>query len=244
MRIAVVSDIHGNLTALEAVIADLKDSSPDLVLHGGDLADNGSSPFEIIDRIRELGWKGVYGNTDEMLFRPESVRDFAKHAPGLHSLLATIEEMAAWTREELGDERLAWLRALPDRQVLDLIALVHASPGYAWRAPNQDAAETELELVFSTLRKRMIVYGHIHYPYVRTIGHMTIANSGSAGLPYDGDFRAAYLLIDENPVDGNTAVVRRVEYDVDKELKALTYSGLPHAEWIAKTLSTARPQLP
>ncbi len=61
MRIAVVSDIHGNLTALEAVLADLQQTSPDLVLHGGDLADGGSSPIEVVDRIRDLGWQGVMG---------------------------------------------------------------------------------------------------------------------------------------------------------------------------------------
>lgn len=62
MRIAIVSDIHGNLTALEAVLADLRQTSPDLILHGGDLADSGSSPVEIVDRIRDLGWQGVVGN--------------------------------------------------------------------------------------------------------------------------------------------------------------------------------------
>jgi len=79
MRIAIVSDIHGNRTALEAVLADLRQTSPDLILHGGDLADSGSSPVEIVDRVRDLGWQGVVGNTDEMLFRPESLEEFAGH---------------------------------------------------------------------------------------------------------------------------------------------------------------------
>ncbi|MFZ0593690.1 MAG: metallophosphoesterase, partial [Bryobacteraceae bacterium] len=68
MRIAIVSDIHGNRTALEAVIADLRQMSPDLTFHGGDLAHGGASPAETVDRIRDLGWQGVLGNTDEMLF--------------------------------------------------------------------------------------------------------------------------------------------------------------------------------
>jgi 3',5'-cyclic AMP phosphodiesterase CpdA len=78
MRIAILSDIHGNRTAFEAVLADLQQTSPDLILHGGDLADAGASPAEIVDRIRDLGWQGV-GNTDEMLFRPESLEEFASH---------------------------------------------------------------------------------------------------------------------------------------------------------------------
>ena len=64
MRLAIISDIHGNLTALEAVIADLKTASPDLVVHGGDLVVGGPRPAEVIDRIRELRWAGVVGNTD------------------------------------------------------------------------------------------------------------------------------------------------------------------------------------
>src|SRR5437870_10090875 len=72
MRLAVLSDIHGNLTAFEPVLADLKSVvAPDLVVHGGDLAANGARPAEIVDAIRDLGWPGVCGNTDEMLWRPE-----------------------------------------------------------------------------------------------------------------------------------------------------------------------------
>src|SRR5580658_3290769 len=95
MRIAIVSDIHGNGTAFEAVLADLRETSPDLILHGGDLADSGSSPVEIVDRIRDLGWRGVAGNTDEMLSRPESLEEFASRAPGLKPLWTAIREMAA-----------------------------------------------------------------------------------------------------------------------------------------------------
>ena len=80
MRIAIVSDIHGNQTALEAVLADLRETSPDLTLHGGDLPFGGSSPAAIVDRIRDLGWPGVLGNTDEMLFKPESLKEFDRIA--------------------------------------------------------------------------------------------------------------------------------------------------------------------
>src|SRR5580658_4636429 len=102
MRIAIVSDIHGNLTALEAVLEDLQQTSPDLVLQGGDLAHSGSSPAEIIDRIRDLGWQGVVGNTDELLFRPESLTEFAKQSPRMQPLLGVIQEMAAATCAALG----------------------------------------------------------------------------------------------------------------------------------------------
>ena len=87
MRIAILSDIHGNRTAFEAVLADLKQTAPDLTLHGGDLADAGASPVEIVDRIRDLGWQGVVGNTDEMLFRPESLEEFASQSSAPQSLM-------------------------------------------------------------------------------------------------------------------------------------------------------------
>jgi predicted phosphodiesterase len=86
VRIAFVSDIHGNRTAFEAVLADLRETSPDLVLHGGDLADSGSSPTEIVDRIRDLGWNGLLGNTDEMHSRPESLEEFASQSSAPPSL--------------------------------------------------------------------------------------------------------------------------------------------------------------
>jgi predicted phosphodiesterase len=81
MRLAVVSDIHGNLTAFEAVLADLQETAPDVILHGGDLVTSGPRPVEIVDRIRALGWQGVVGNTDEMLWAPDSLATFLKQAP-------------------------------------------------------------------------------------------------------------------------------------------------------------------
>src|ERR1700686_802492 len=117
MRIAIVSDIHGNRTAFEAVLADLRQTSPDLILHGGDLADGGACPAEIVDRIRDLGWQGVVGNTDEMLFKPESLNEFAAQSPGMRPLLGVIQEMAAATREALGEDRIAWLGGLPRMQI-------------------------------------------------------------------------------------------------------------------------------
>lgn len=239
MRIAIVSDIHGNRTAFEAVLADLKQTSPDLILHGGDLADSGASPTEIVDRIRELGWEGVVGNTDEMLFAPESLRKFAKQSPGLQSVVTVIEEIAAATRESLGDARLAWLRELPRVQTHDSMTLLHASPRSLWHAPSAEAGDTELESAFGSLDTRISIYGHIHCAYVRNLPQMIVANTGSVSLSYDGDCRAAYLLLDDtNPS------IRRVDYDLDKELKALASCPLPHTEWLAKTLQMARPQMP
>jgi putative phosphoesterase len=237
MRIAIVSDIHGNLTAFEAVLADLRQASFDLILHGGDLAEGGPRPGEIVDRIRELGWPGVVGNTDEMLFRPESLAEFAARAPKLTPLVAALREMAAAAQQALGAERIEWLRRLPRVLVNGPVALVHASSADLWRAPAHDAADAELQSVYAPLGQPVAVHGHIHRPYIRTVGAMTVANSGSVSLSYDGDRRASYLL-----VDGEKATIRRVEYDVEREIRAGLDSGLPHADWVARILRRGMPQ--
>jgi predicted phosphodiesterase len=222
MRIAIVSDIHGNRTAFEAVLADLRQTAPDLILHGGDLADGGASPAEIVDRIRDLGWQGVVGNTDEMLSIPGSLKDFANQSPKLQSLFAVIEEMATATCEVLGEERLAWLRGLPRIQIHGPMALVHASPESPWRAPTHSASDAELESVYGPLGRPIAIYAHIHRSYVRSVSGMIVANTGSVSLSYDGDRRAAYLLLD----DAKPAI-RRVEYNVDRERRLLPVAVFP-----------------
>ena len=103
MRIAVVADIHGNLPALESVLADLRNTSPDLVVHGGDVASHGSSPAEVIDLIRELEWPGVRGNTDEMLWN--SAQRF--HMDNWPTQLLACHTMATRGHHALVDERLS-----------------------------------------------------------------------------------------------------------------------------------------
>jgi predicted phosphodiesterase len=239
MRIAIVSDIHGNRTAFEAVLADLRETSPDLILHGGDLADAGSSPVEIVDRIRDLGWQGVIGNGEEALSIPESLEEFASQSSAPPTLWATVREMMAATRGALGEERIAWLRRLPRVQIQDPIALVHASPESCWRSPGPEASDAELESAYGPLGQPIAVYGHIHRPYLRSIAEMLVANSGSVSLSYDGDGRAAYLLLDESK-----PTIRRVEYDVEKEIDVLSTCGLPHSDWLARTLRSGSPQMP
>jgi predicted phosphodiesterase len=241
MRIAVVSDIHGNLNALNAVLEDLHRVSPDLVLHGGDLADGGSSPIEIVDIIRGLGWQGVMGNTDEMLTRPESLEEFASQSSAPPTLWTVMRRIADATRSALGDERLAWLSELPAVITRPDLALVHATPESCWKAPAGNSSDTELEAAYGSLNRPIVVFGHTHCASIRELdgNPKLLINTGSVGLPFDGDPRASYLVLDR----GN-ASIRRIAYDIDKELKALAVCGLPGADLTTKMLRASAPQMP
>jgi predicted phosphodiesterase len=236
MRVALVSDIHGNLTALEALIADIERRAPDAVVHGGDLVLMGAEAAQVVDRVRELGWPGVVGNTDELLWRPEERERQEQRAPKLSALLDLLfDQYAPATRELLGDDRLAWLRDLPADERLGDLLVLHATPDDLWRAPMPDATDAELSDVYGGCGAAEVVYGHIHRPYVRVLGPLTVANCGSVGLPWDGDPRASYLLID----DGEPRVMR-VEYDVEREAAALERSGYPDAYRLAEMRRRAR----
>lgn len=231
MRIAILSDVHGNRVAFEAVLADLRFMSPDLIFHGGDLADAGSSPAEIVDQIRDLGWRGVAGNTDEMLFRPEPLVEFSNRTPALLPLVPALQEMASWSRQLLGSDRLAWLASLPTALQEGEVAPVHATPESLWRAPSPESSDEDLANAYSPLHSDVVAYRHIHRSYIRRVDDMLVVNTGSVSLSYDGDRRAAYLLL-----DGHEASIRRVEYDVERECQAVRSVGLPHADWIVRTL--------
>ena len=241
MRIAILSDIHGNLTALEAVLADLREAAPDLVIHGGDLADGGSRPAEVIDRIRALGWRGVMGNGDEMLSRPESLEEFVRHSSTPGFLWKAVRAMAAFTRAQLGDDRLSWLGELPLVVSQPGLAVVHASPETCWKAPVANATDADLEQIYRSLGRAMVVFGHTHVPAIpRMHGRVNVlVNSGSVGLPFDGDPRASYLLLDDDAPS-----IRRVEYDTEDEIEELKRCGLPQAEWVARMVRCAAPEMP
>jgi putative phosphoesterase len=231
MRIAVVSDVHGNLSALEAILRDLKRTSPDIVVSGGDLVSSGSSPAEVIDRVRGLGWPGVVGNTDEMLWRPDLVEATLTAPHFARMKAAVLTHIIPSTRAAIGDERLAWLKALPCGWSDHDLSVVHAGPADPWQSPGAKASDEELLRVYGGLGTTRVVYGHIHHPFVRLVGQLTVANSGAASLSYDGDPRASYAIVTDDRID-----IRRVEYDIDEEIGRLRSARDPYAEWMAQML--------
>ena len=227
MRMAFVSDVHGNLLALEAVLEDLERQASDLVVHAGDLALNGPRPAEVVDRIRELGWPGTLGNADEALTVG------AQSAPA--DVRAEVEVLRQATAGLLGPERVDWLRRLPRVWRQHGLAVLHASPDDLWHAPPVEASDDELAATYGDLGAGLVVYAHLHRPFVRRLGPLTIANTGSVGWPVDGDWRPSYLLCDDGRV-----TVRRVPYDLERALAELAASAYPSRSWLAETHRRAR----
>jgi putative phosphoesterase len=231
MRIAIVSDVHGNLPALEAVLADLDEVRPGLILHGGDLALGGPHPVEVVDRVRELGWPGVLGNTDAVLDEPAS-RELAR---------GFVAQAAARSREMLGPERVAWLTRHPLEWRGDGIALVHAVPGDCWAMVGHDAPDDVLRKTYGPLDVPVAVYGHIHHAYVRRLDGLTVVNSGSLSLSMDGDVRATYVVVEDGRVEH-----RRVAYDVERvaaDLRAIEYpNAAGYAGWLRTGTFTVPPR--
>jgi predicted phosphodiesterase len=235
MRIAVVSDVHGNWTALRAVLKDMKSVGADLVVHGGDLVGSGSRSADVVDLIRELGWPGIVGNTDEVLWRPEPLEAIAQANPALSTLWRILFADVASNRLEVGAERIRWLKSLPNIWSDHGVAIVHASPGDCWTSPFPEESDDEFGRVYGKLDAPLVIYGHVHQPFVRQLAGFVVANSGSVGLPYDGDPRASYLVID----DGRRTI-RRVAYDVEAEIKEIASKGYPHVAWISAMLRQGR----
>ena len=166
-----------------------------------------------------------------MLWSPESLAEYAAANPKIERLLAMVQETIPPTLASIGEERLRWLEGLPAMHSQEGFSLVHASPNDLWRAPMANASDEELQTTYASLGAPIVVYGHIHCPYVRRLDRMTVVNTGSVSQSYDGDRRASYLLM-----DGESMAIRRVDYDVESEARELSRSGLPHAGWMARIL--------
>jgi protein phosphatase len=202
MRIAVVSDIHGNLPALEAVVKDLEQQSVDEVWCGGDVAWGGPWASECIARVRAAGWPTVRGNTDVWITGdPQTVE-----APDDREHVRSMAEAHA-----LSDDDARWLIGLPlGHSGPGSLLLVHGTPQSPFVGPMPDAPAAEFEPYEDTAA--IVVYGHVHRAFVRRLTDGTIVcNAGSVGFPMDAD-SACYLVIDRNGPDW-TLIHRRVAFD-------------------------------
>ncbi len=229
--IAVLYDVHGNLGALEAVLADARSAGASRWVLGGDYALFGAWPGETVARLRELEpatW--IRGNVDRWAGDPVAAPDDS----GLQSAIAD-------TRAALGDTVADELGRLPAEVELAGARFVHASPVSDLRAFAPDPSDEDAELLADTTHPRL-VFGHIHVQFRRpaAVGDVELVNPGSVGVPLDGDPRAAYALIEP---DTRELELRRVEYDTGATIAKLreTYGDREWAPTILKRLETQRP---
>jgi len=198
LRVAIVGDIHGNVAALEAALAQIKRHRPDRIAVTGDLVMNGPRPAESVDRVRALEQEGaliVGGNTDI------AVTDFDYTAafPWLEQIPSAQRAAAEWAHEQLSDEQLDWLRRLPNERRLwsdDLLTLVcHASPGSITAGLPADLDPTVTVERVTRTDARVICCGHTHLADVRELGRKLIVNPGSCGYDFGGDPGAGWAML-------------------------------------------------
>lgn len=222
MRVAVLSDIHGNLPALEAVLADIETQSPDEVWCAGDIGWGAPWPSECIAIVREKGWITVKGNTDVWITGdPQTVTSEEDRKQ--------LMELAR--AHAISKEDAQWLLNLPiGHSGKGSILMVHASPDSPFSAPEPYAASAEFCIYEG--RASLVVYGHLHEAFTRRLSEGTLlVNTGSVGLPKDGA-TSSYLLIDRK---GTDLMIRhrRVVFDVaDAALQAEKIGGLVASSFI------------
>lgn len=235
MRIAIVSDIHGNFAALQAVVRDLDRQSIDEVLVGGDLAEGGRQPAEVLDFLTARRWPTVLGNADQFL-----LRFLDRTVPPDDPFI----EVGQWTVERLRPAHFAYLQGLPRMirrhgQAGDRFALVHATPWSLIDLVLPDAPDETARRMFSSADADTVGYGHIHSAYQRRVAGGFLFSAGAVIGSNDQDPRPAYSILTLAPQI--SVEVRRVAYDVDAEIAALHHIGFPLKPGIAQWMRTGGP---
>ncbi|HST30468.1 MAG TPA: metallophosphoesterase family protein [Chthoniobacterales bacterium] len=240
MRFAIVSDIHANLEAFEAVLADAQNNKCTDFVCLGDVVGYNANPHECVAHLRKLDCPIVKGNHDEQASLVESSRDFNEMA----------EAAIQWTRDNLTAEDKNWLRDLKLQCEVRDFTIVHATldtPGqWGYVFNNLDAAAS-----FRYQQTTICFFGHTHVPmaFIRDEGvqrqlieklridpdRKYFINVGSVGQPRDGDWHAAYCIYD---IESNEVEQRRVKYDVATAQKKIIDAGLPRL--LAERLAIGR----
>ena len=247
MTIAFFSDVHGNLPALDAVLADMEQRRPDMIFCLGDLVGYAPWPNEVVNEVRRRGIPTLAGNYDQGIGLASSNCGCAYKTDTEKDLGA---QSIAYTNHITGDDERRYLRLLPKHMRLDFqeepctlsLLMVHGSPRKINEYLFEDRPEASFLRVLAEVNADIMLFGHTHKPYHRTFAYEVAGetryrhalNIGSVGKPKDGDPRAAYQLLhlDEHTTLTDPASVRseliRVEYDVEKAALAVEASPLPN----------------
>ena len=228
-RIAVFGDLHANLAATEAVLADIEAAAPDAVYCLGDLVGYGPCPTETVTLIQARGVPTIMGNYDDGVgFDRDdcgcAYNDAAEEARGQQSLY--------WTRRHTAPQAKAFLRELPDEIRLTSegvrLRLVHGSPRRRNEYLFADRDPRSLERIAAGADCDVLIFGHTHIPWVREIAGVLMVNAGSIGKPKDGDPRATWVLLTIAPDEPVTVEIKRTAYDVAAMAAAIRAAdGLP-----------------
>ena len=243
VRIAALSDIHGNLPALAAVRKAVDAARPDFVAICGDLVFNGPDPAGTLALVKELEKSGAFitlGNTDLAVADGDYAAAFPWFTDGIPE---SYEAAAEWARDQIGDDGIDYLRHLPSERRLrvgdDLVLFCHASPGSLTNGLGADLDPVVTIDRVSGSDAKVIVCGHTHLPEIREVGWRTIVNDGSAGYVFDGDPTASWALIEIDD-NGVRAEIHRTNYDVMAASDAVSARGLPGDVYRAATIRTGK----
>lgn len=242
MTVAVIADIHGNVTALDAVLSDATARGAREFWFLGDFCAIGPEPATVLERLDGLpGARFIRGNTDRYVVTGEGPVPHLHEVgtdPDLISLFAGIAASTAWTQGYLtAAGRLDWLAALPMEMRFTTpervrILAVHASPGTDdGEGVHPGRGNGELDALLEGAEADLVLVGHTHEPMARRIGRGWVVNPGSVGNPHGNDPQASYALM-ESTREGVSVRHRRIPYDVDAFTKAVRRSRHPSAHYI------------
>lgn len=244
MRIATLADIHGNLPALEAVYTDLSQQGVDEVWLLGDQISRVPWHNEVLDFCAAHGWQSIYGNHELII----GTLNTAEEVPYFHDRERFIALF--WTQEQMRPEHLEAIRQLPDHLVvqhdgLPPIYLTHGIPGNPFRGIFPGTPAETIDALFTNIAEPIAVVGHTHRPLDRSVNGKRILNGGAVGLPYNGDPRAQYLILEANGSEW-TPIFRQVDYDHSLVEKGFVETGMgaamgAYGKLHLRTAMTAQP---
>ena len=227
MKVALIGDVHANLPALEAVLADVRARGMERIWNAGDSVGYGAFPDECIRLLRDAGDEAILGNYDRKVLQFPEKRKTWREKKAPEKFLAF-----RWAYENLSTEGREWLRSLPDEIRLEAggfrILITHGSPESEDEHLRPTTPEQRLAELADVADADVIICGHSHQPFHRIVGDMHVINTGSVGRPEGGDPRTCYATL---ALSRGTLTVthHRLEYDVDRAVEAIRAADLPEA---------------